>query len=69
MRYAIDVAFVGVEAEGLRVLAVCERVRPLRLARLRGSGQGEIAVLELAGGEARRLGLRPGSSLPAARFL
>ena len=68
MRCAIDIAFVRAEAEGLRVLAVRERVRPFRLAGLRGE-TGEIGALELAAGEARRLRLRPGSSLPAARFL
>ena len=69
MRFAIDVAFVRHEGGRLRVVAVRERVRPFRLARVRGAPEGEIGALELAAGEARRLGLRPGSRLPAARFV
>ena len=69
MRFAIDVAFVHDENGGLCVVALREGVRPFRLACVRGSPKSNIAALELAAGEACRLGLHPGSSLPAARFL
>ena len=52
MRYAIDVVFL--DREG-RVLKVCAALRPLRLAVARGARQ----VIELAAGEAARLGLAP----------
>ena len=68
MRFPIDLAFVRAEPDRLRVVAVRERVRPFRAAAVRGMS-GEIGVLELAAGEARRLGLGPGTSLPTARFL
>ncbi len=52
MRYAIDVVFM--DAEG-RVLNVRPALRPLRMAHAFRARQ----VLELAAGEAARLGLRP----------
>ena len=52
MRYAIDVVFL--DREG-RVLKVCPALKPLRMAMARGARQ----VIELAAGEASRLGLLP----------
>jgi uncharacterized protein len=69
MRFAIDVVFVrwrrpAPEAE---VLAVREALRPWRSARARprqfGIRRREVAVVEMAAGEARRLGLAPGAAL------
>ena len=65
MRFAIDVAFLRAET----VVAVYERVPPFRIVRAPGTPRAEIAALELAAGQARRLGIRPGSRLPPARFL
>ena len=52
MRYAIDVVFL--DREG-RVLKVHAALRPFRMAMARGARQ----VIELAAGEASRLGLIP----------
>ncbi len=52
MRYAIDVVFLNREG---RVLKVFPAVKPLRFAAARGARQ----VIELAAGEAARLGLAP----------
>ena len=52
MRYAIDVVFL--DREG-RVLKVCPALKPLRMAMARGARQ----VIELAAGEASRLGFLP----------
>ena len=64
MRFAIDVAFL----RGDTVLALRERVPPFRVVRA-GVGGDEVSALELAAGEAREVGIHPGSRLPAARFL
>ena len=56
MRFPIDVVFMDGELEVLRVARV---VRPWR-ARLQ---RGAKAVLELAAGEADRVGLEPGDQL------
>ena len=52
MRYAIDVVFLDAE---VRIVAVRHGLAPLRLAAARGAR----SVVELASGEARRLGLLP----------
>lgn len=52
MRYAIDVVFL--DREG-RVLKVYPALKPLRMAMARGARQ----VIEMAAGEASRLGLLP----------
>ena len=58
MRFAIDVVFL--DRNGF-VVAIVERLRPWRAAtRLRAR-----AVLELAAGEARRVGIRVGERLEA----
>lgn len=59
MRAAIDVVFVAPAAGHLVVLAVRPGVPARRVVRERG-GRGN-GVLELAAGEARRLGLVPGA--------
>jgi uncharacterized membrane protein (UPF0127 family) len=56
MRFAIDVVFLD---RDLRVLDARSAVRPWRMVGRRGAR----AVLELAAGEARRRGLRPGDRL------
>jgi hypothetical protein len=56
MRFPIDVVFLD---RALGVSAVVAELRPWRTARRRGAR----AVLELAAGEAARLGLRPGVTL------
>jgi uncharacterized protein len=56
MRFAIDAVFLDAELE---VLAISPELRPWRFAGRRRTR----AVLELAGGEARRLGLEPGMVL------
>lgn len=56
MRFAIDVVFVD---EAMEVVGVREQVGPWRFARSKGAK----AVIELAAGEARRLGLAPGDRL------
>ena len=67
MRFAIDVVFVRLAGHQLEVLAVRESLPPWRAARVRrrrlGVPRGEIAAIELAAGEARRLALAPGTSL------
>jgi hypothetical protein len=70
MRFAIDVAFLGWpprEGGGVPVLAVRERLSPLRLAgiarRERRTLGSSIAALELVAGRARGLGLAPGIQL------
>ncbi len=65
MRFAIDVAFLRAET----VVAVHERLPPFRIVSAPRTARAEIAALELAAGQARRLGIRPGSRLPPARFL
>ena len=69
MRFPIDVAFVRPSEAGFQVVAVRRRIRPGRLCRVRSPRKERISALELGAGEAGRLGIRPGSSLPAARFL
>jgi uncharacterized membrane protein (UPF0127 family) len=59
MRFPIDVVFLDAE---LRVLGVRPELRPWRLAGRRRTR----AVLELPGGEARRVGLEPGAVLQFA---
>jgi uncharacterized membrane protein (UPF0127 family) len=56
MRFAIDAVFLDAELE---VLGISPELRPWRFAGRRRTR----AVLELAGGEARRLGLEPGMVL------
>jgi uncharacterized membrane protein (UPF0127 family) len=56
MRFAIDAVFLDSE---LRVLGVRPELGPWRFAGRRQTR----AVLELAGGEARRIGLEPGAVL------
>ena len=56
LAFPIDVVFLD---RGLHVRAVVSGVRPFRLVVRPGFG----SVLELAAGEAERVGLRPGSSL------
>jgi uncharacterized protein len=53
MRFPIDVLFLDPD---LRVVRVVVALRPWRFASARGS----VAALELAAGEAERLGLAPG---------
>ena len=59
MRFPIDVVFLDAE---LRVIGIRADLRPWRLAGRRHTR----AVLELRGGEARRLGLELGSVLELA---
>jgi uncharacterized protein len=59
MRFPIDVVFLDRE---LSVLAVREAVPPWRTARARGAK----VTLELAAGEATRLGIEPGVKLRLA---
>ena len=61
MREPIDVVFAARAPGGLVVEAVHAGVPPRRL--LRGPGGRGGAVLELARGEAERLGARPGAPL------
>ena len=56
MRFPIDAVFLDAD---LRVLGVSPELRPWRFAGRRRTR----AVLELPGGEARRLGLEPGAVL------
>lgn len=56
MRFRIDAVFLDRE---LRVLAVRSELGPWRMAGQRGAR----AVLELAAGEARRRGIRPGARM------
>lgn len=56
MRYAIDVVFI--DARG-RIVRIVEGLRPMRMAMCLRSA----SVLELASGQARALGLRPGMQL------
>jgi uncharacterized protein len=56
MRFAIDAVFLD---DQMQVLDVRPDLRPWRFAGVRRSR----AVLELAGGEARRLGIAPGTVL------
>jgi uncharacterized membrane protein (UPF0127 family) len=69
MRMPIDVAFLRWPARDGRseVLAVREAMRPWRLAGVRARRHGvrrrEVAAVELAAGEAVRLGLHPGAVL------
>jgi uncharacterized membrane protein (UPF0127 family) len=56
MRFAIDAVFLDSE---LRVLGVTPELGPWRFAGRRHTR----AVLELPGGEARRIGLEPGAVL------
>jgi uncharacterized membrane protein (UPF0127 family) len=60
MRFPIDAVFLDRE---LRVLGVTPALRPWRWARRAGAR----AVLELAAGEAHRLGMRPGERLTVSR--
>ncbi|MEW6703864.1 MAG: DUF192 domain-containing protein [Pseudomonadota bacterium] len=57
MRYAIDVVFIDRRGQVLRIAAA---LRPWRMA----SAWGAVAVLELAAGEAQRLGWSVGDVLP-----
>ena len=59
MRFPIDVVFLDRE---LSVVAVRQEVRPWRTAGARGAK----VALELATGEAARLGIRPGMQLRLA---
>ncbi len=59
MRFPIDAVFVD---RRLEVVAVSEDLRPWRLARAKGAH----SVVELAAGEARRLGIAAGSRLALA---
>jgi hypothetical protein len=56
MRYPIDVVFLDAER---RVVSIRPKLRPWRFASCRGSS----SALELAGGEAARLGLAEGDVL------
>jgi len=56
MRYPLDIVFLDDDA---RILSVVTSLRPWRMAAARDAAQ----TLELAAGEAARLGLRPGQSL------
>ena len=56
MRYSIDVVFLDADR---RVVSIRPKLRPWRFASCRGSR----SVLELAGGEAARLGLAEGEVL------
>lgn len=56
MRFAIDVVFLDAD---LMILGVRERMSPWRMAAARGARE----VLELAAGEAGRLGLKRGGRL------
>ncbi len=60
MRFPIDAVFLDRE---LRVLGVTPALRPWRWARRAGAR----SVLELAAGEAHRLGVRPGERLTVSR--
>jgi uncharacterized membrane protein (UPF0127 family) len=60
MRFPIDVVFLDAQ---LRVLDVIPEMRPWRMAGRRKAR----AVLELAGGEAGRRGVRPGDVLELVR--
>jgi uncharacterized membrane protein (UPF0127 family) len=60
MRFPIDAVFLDRE---FRVLGVTPALRPWRWARRAGAR----AVLELAAGEAHRLGVRPGERLTVSR--
>lgn len=61
MRFPIDAVFLDRE---LRVLGVTPALRPWRWARRAGAR----AVLELAAGEADRLGVRPGERLTLSQI-
>jgi uncharacterized protein len=61
MRFPIDVLFLDPD---LRVVRVVVALRPWRFASARGS----VAALELAAGEAERLGLAPGVVLLRKAF-
>lgn len=70
MRFAIDVCFVcwpPPEAERVEVLSVRENLRPGRAARLARGGAGprrrDVGALELAAGEAGRLGIVAGKPI------
>ena len=69
MRFPIDVVFVAPERGLLRVIAVRETIRPFRFVRARARRNAGVGALELAEGEAHRLGLSPGTSLLLKRFL
>ena len=56
MRFSIDAVFVDRE---LQVVGVAEQVRPWRFARAKGAH----GVIELAAGEARRVGVAVGDRL------
>ena len=62
MRVAIDVVWLRDTSDGPQVAGVVERLQPRRRARVpRSSGlRHTISALELAAGEARRLGLHAG---------
>ena len=60
MRCPIDVVVLDAD---LRVLAVRSELQPWRMAAARGAR----AALELAAGEAERLGLEPGAELELGR--
>lgn len=62
MRFPVDVVFLD---EHLTVLHVVSRLRPFRAALRRGAH----ATLELAAGEAERLGVAPGETLGWGRPL
>jgi uncharacterized protein len=59
MRFPIDAVFLD---RDLTVVRIVSDLRPWRVAACRGSK----AVLELAAGESRRRGLRPGTRLELA---
>lgn len=72
MRFPMDVAFVRLRPDGepLDVLSVTADLRPWRTAGLRCRGTGlhrrEIAAVELAAGEAARLGIAIGEPIATA---
>jgi hypothetical protein len=74
MRFAIDVVFVSWPPVlgRSRVLAVREQIGPSRLAWLRreegGSRRRGVGAVELAAGDAARLGVRPGEELVIVRL-
>jgi uncharacterized membrane protein (UPF0127 family) len=56
MKFAIDAVFM---TDDLRVVKVAHRLKPWRMARAGGARR----ILEIAAGEAERLGIEPGQQL------
>jgi uncharacterized membrane protein (UPF0127 family) len=65
MKAPIDLVWLSVESGHALVVGVAEPLTPGCHARAprNGSPRKSLAALELAAGEARRLGLRPGAAL------